>query len=33
MIFQYQEEGQKAGEATIVFPDAYKTGEAMFVNQ
>ena len=33
MIFQYQEDGQKAGDAPIVFPDTYKTGDAMFVNQ
>ncbi|MDE0241218.1 MAG: ABC transporter substrate-binding protein [bacterium] len=33
MIFQYQEEGQKAGDAPIVFPDTYKTGEPVFVNQ
>ncbi len=33
MIFQYQEEGQKAGDAHIVFPETYKTGKAMFVNQ
>lgn len=33
MIFQYQEEGQKSGDAPIVFPEAYKTGEPVFVNQ
>ena len=33
MIFQYQNEGQKAGEAPIVFPDTYKTGEPIFVNR
>ena len=33
MIFQYQEEGQKAGDAPIVFPDTYKNGEAVFVNR
>ncbi|MCP4317744.1 MAG: ABC transporter substrate-binding protein [Hyphomicrobiales bacterium] len=33
MIFQYQEEGQKAGNAPIVFPDTYKTGEPQYVNQ
>ena len=33
MIFQYQSEGQKAGDAPIVFPDTYKTGEPIFVNQ
>ena len=33
MIFQYQAEGQKAGEAPIVFPDTYKTGDAIIVSQ
>ena len=33
MIFQYQNEGQKAGDAPIVFPDTYKTGEPVFVNR
>ena len=33
MIFQYQNEGQKAGDAPIVFPDTYKTGEPIFVNR
>jgi len=33
MIFQYQEEGQKTADAPIVFPESYKTGEAIFVNQ
>ena len=27
------EEGQKAGDAPIVFPDTYKNGEAVFVNR
>ncbi len=32
-VIQYQEEGENSGEATIVWPDAYKTGDAVFVNQ
>lgn len=30
-MIQYQEEGENSGEATIVFPDAYKTGDAVIV--
>ena len=29
-VIQYQKEGQNSAEATIVFPDAYKTGEAKY---
>ncbi|MCY3984539.1 MAG: ABC transporter substrate-binding protein [Roseovarius sp.] len=32
-VIQYQEEGENSGEATIVWPDAYKTGDAIYVNQ
>jgi len=32
-MIQFQEEGQNSAEATIVYPDAYKTGDAVFVNQ
>ncbi|MEM1382286.1 MAG: ABC transporter substrate-binding protein [Pseudomonadota bacterium] len=32
-MIQYQEEGQNSAEAPIVYPEAYKTGEAVFVNQ
>ncbi len=32
-MIQYQEEGQNSADATIVYPDAYKTGDAIFVNQ
>lgn len=32
-MIQYQEEGENSGEATIVYPDAYKTGDAIYVNQ
>ena len=30
-VIQYQKEGQTSGEAPIVFPDVYKTGEAIYV--
>ena len=33
MIFQYQKVNQKAGDAPIVFPDTYKTGDPIFVNK
>ncbi len=29
-VIQYQKEGQNSAEATIVYPDAYKTGEAKY---
>ncbi len=29
-VIQYQKEGQNSAEATIVFPEAYKTGEAKY---
>ena len=32
-MIQYQEEGENSGEATIVFPDPYKTGNAIYVNE
>jgi branched-chain amino acid transport system substrate-binding protein len=32
-VIQYQEEGQNSGESPIVWPDAYKTGEAIYVGQ
>ena len=32
-VIQYQEEGQNSGESPIVWPDAYKTGDPVFVNQ
>ena len=32
-VIQYQEEGQNSAEAPIVYPDTYKTGEAIYVNQ
>ena len=32
-MIQYQEEGQSSTEAAIVYPDAYKTTEPVFVNQ
>ena len=31
-VIQYQEEGQNSGDSPIVWPDAYKTGEAVYVN-
>lgn len=32
-MIQYQEEGQDSTSAAIVYPDAYKTAEPVFVNQ
>ncbi len=32
-VIQYQEEGQNSGESPIVWPDAYKTGDPVIVNQ
>lgn len=32
-VIQYQKEGENSGEATIVWPDAYKTGDSVYVNQ
>jgi len=32
-VIQYQEEGESSSEATIVWPDAYKTGEPIYVHQ
>lgn len=32
-VIQYQKEGQSSVDAPIVFPDAYKTGEPIFVNK
>lgn len=32
-MIQYQEEGQDSTSAAIVFPDAYKTADPVFVNQ
>ena len=32
-VIQYQEEGENSGTATIVWPEAYKTGDPVFVNQ
>jgi len=32
-VIQYQEVGQNSGDAPIVWPDAYKTGEPIYVNQ
>jgi branched-chain amino acid transport system substrate-binding protein len=32
-MIQYQKEDQSSADATIVYPDTYKTGEAVFVNQ
>ena len=31
-VIQYQEEGQNSGDSPIVWPDAYKTGESIYVN-
>ena len=33
VMLQFQEEGIPANEATIVWPDSYKTGDAVWVNQ
>ncbi len=30
-MIQYQKEGQSSADATIVYPDSYKTGDAVFV--
>ncbi|MFQ5623039.1 MAG: ABC transporter substrate-binding protein [Paracoccaceae bacterium] len=32
-VIQYQKEGENSGDATIVWPDAYKTGDPVNVNQ
>jgi branched-chain amino acid transport system substrate-binding protein len=32
-VVQYQVEGQDSTEATVVWPDTYKTGDPVFVNQ
>jgi hypothetical protein len=32
-VIQYQKEGQSSGSSPIVFPEAYKTGEPIFVKQ
>jgi ABC-type branched-subunit amino acid transport system substrate-binding protein len=32
-VIQYQEEGQSSVDAAIVWPDAYKTGDPIYVNQ
>jgi len=32
-MIQYQEEGQSSADATIVYPDVYKNGDPVFVNQ
>ena len=32
-VIQYQEEGQSSVDAPIVWPDAYKTGDPVYVNQ
>lgn len=32
-VIQYQVEGENSGSATIVWPDAYKTGDPVYVNQ
>ncbi len=32
-MIQYQKEGQSSADATIVYPDTYKTGDAVFVGQ
>lgn len=32
-VIQYQKEGEDSGGATIVWPDAYKTGDPVYVNQ
>jgi ABC-type branched-subunit amino acid transport system substrate-binding protein len=31
-VIQYQEEGQNSADSPIVWPDAYKTGESVYVN-
>jgi ABC-type branched-subunit amino acid transport system substrate-binding protein len=32
-VIQYQEEGQNSAESPIVWPDVYKTGDPVYVNQ
>ena len=32
-VIQYQEEGQNSVDAPIVWPDTYKTGDPVYVNQ
>lgn len=32
-VIQYQEEGQSSVDSPIVYPDTYKTGDAVYVNQ
>lgn len=32
-VIQYQEEGQNSGSSPIIWPDAYKNGDAVYVNQ
>lgn len=32
-VIQYQKEGQNSAESPIVWPDAYKNGDAVYVNQ
>jgi branched-chain amino acid transport system substrate-binding protein len=32
-VIQYQTEGENSGDAAIVWPDAYKTGDPVYVNQ
>jgi branched-chain amino acid transport system substrate-binding protein len=32
-MIQYQVEGQSSTEAAIVYPEAYKTADPVFVNQ
>jgi len=32
-VIQYQNEGENSGDSTIVWPDAYKTGDPIYVNQ
>ena len=32
-VIQYQEDGQNSADAPIVFPDAYKTGDPVYVDQ
>jgi hypothetical protein len=32
-MIQYQEEGQNSADAPIVYPDTYKTGDAVIVGK
>jgi hypothetical protein len=32
-MLQYQKKGESSADATIVYPDAYKTGDAVWTNQ